>query len=146
MWHKINNENELIQFMEEVSYFHDSCIKEISYLSGAYVTNKLSMFPINNCRKLRVIVQRQFENLSTIEMEFIGLKQFNLIPVSDDYTCEILDATMVMKDGCIYWCDCGELSKDDLDNYEGTLICSSEFRWRSVGNCLGEEYIYFPRD
>lgn len=62
--------------------------------------------------------------------------------MNEDYTCEILDSTMIMKDGNIYWCDCGNLSESDLDDYTGTLICASGMRWRSIENHMGENKFY----
>ena len=128
--------------MKEMFHFHDSCIKEMHYLSGAYVESNLSMYPINNRRTLRVIIQRQFDRNSMIEMEFIWLKQLQLLPVDENYTCEILESTLIMKDGYIYWCDCGNLSEKDLVDYEGTLICASQLRWRSIENHMGEKEFY----
>ena len=29
---------------------------------------------------------------------------------------------MFFKDDSIYWCDCGDISKNDFEEYEGTLI------------------------
>lgn len=142
MWQIISTNDEILNFMEKVCYFHDSCIKEISYLSGAYVSDNLSMFPLNNRRVLRVVIQRQYENDSMIEMEFQGLKELKLFPVDESYTCEILDSRMIMKDGNIYWCDCDYLSESDLDNYTGTLICASKLRWRSIENHMGEKEFY----
>ena len=142
MWNEISTNDEILQFMENMCYFHDSCIKEISYISGAYVTNKLSMYPLNNRRVLRVVIQRQHEKNSMIEMEFQGLVVLKLFPIDENYTCEILEATMIMKDGDIYWCDCGGLSEADLVDYEGTLICASKLRWRSIENHMGEEEFY----
>ena len=142
MWNKIVTNDDILQFMEEVCYFHDSCIKEISYLSGAYVNDNLSMYPINNRRVLRVAIQRQYERNSMIEMEFHGLKILKLVPLDEDYTCEILDSTMLIKDGNLYWCDCGNLSESDLDDYEGALICASKLRWRSIENHMGEKEFY----
>ena len=142
MWEIISSNNEILQFMESVYYFHYSCIKEISYISGAYVDENLSMYPINDRRVLRVVIQRQFENDPIIEMEFQGLKYLKLFPADERYTCEILDSTMIIKDGNIYWCDCGGLSEADLDDYAGTLICASKLRWRSVENHLGGKEFY----
>lgn len=144
MWNEIKDDKELLEFMEEIGYFHDSCIKELKYLSGAYVDAELSMYPVNDCRVLSVIVQRQFEDISMIEMEFEGLRYLKLFPVDDNYTCEILDSTMILKDDSIYWCDCGEVSETDLDNYEGTLICASKLRWRSIDGCMGQKEFFTP--
>lgn len=142
MWEIISTNDDILRFMEKVYYFHDSCIKEISYISGAYVSDNLLMYPVNNRRVLRVVIQRQYEKDSTIEMEFYGLKCLKLFPVDESYTCEIMDSTMIMKDENIYWCDCGNLLESDLNDYTGTLICASKLRWRSIENCLGEKEFY----
>ena len=142
MWETISSSDEISQFMERVYDFHDSCVKEISYISGAYVNDSLSMHPLNDRRILRVIIQRQFGENSMIELEFQGLKYLRLFPVDPYYTCEILDSTMLLKDGDIYWCDCGDVTEDDLDDYKGTLICASKLRWRSIEDYMGEKTFY----
>ena len=142
MWEIISSNDDILKFMENICCFHDSCIKEITYVSGAYVNENLSMHPVNDRRVLRVVIQRQYEKNSMIEMEFQGLKHLKLFPVDESYTCEILDSTMIIKDGSIYWCDCGSLSGDDLYDYTGTLICASNLRWRSIENCMGEKEFY----
>lgn len=142
MWNEIVDSSDLRSFMHDVCFFHDSCIKELKYLSGAYVTERLSMHPINDRRILKVIIQRQSENLSMLELEFEGLKCLNLFPVDDEYSCEILDSTMILKDDCIYWCDCGGLSEIDLSNYDGTWICASKLRWRSIDGCMGQKEFF----
>jgi hypothetical protein len=142
MWNEINNNSDLKSFMEMFYSFHDSCIKEMKYLSGAYVNENLAMYPLNECRILRMIIQRQFKNNSMIEMEFSGLKFLKLLPCDISYTCEILDATMLLKNDSIYWCDCGGISETDLDNYDGTIICASKLRWRSIDEYLGSREFY----
>ena len=37
MWTELKTEEELTVFMNRVSWFHDSVLKELSYVSGAYV-------------------------------------------------------------------------------------------------------------
>ena len=65
----------------------------------------------------------------------------NLIVIHEIYAVK-LDSTMIIKDGNIYWCDCGDLSEADLGAYEGTLICAAGFRWRSIENHMGEKEFY----
>ena len=43
MWNEISTDDDVLKFMEAVCFFHDSCIKEMSYVSGAYVDVNLSM-------------------------------------------------------------------------------------------------------
>ena len=61
MWNEIVDEKDIQNFMNKVIFFHDSCIKELRYSSGAYVTSDLRMYPINDKRILDIIIQRQFE-------------------------------------------------------------------------------------
>lgn len=143
MWETISSSDEISRFMEKVYYFHDSCVKEMSYISGAYVNDSLAMHPLNDRRILRVVIQWQFDENSMIEMEFQGLKYLKLFPVDPYYyTCEILGSAMLLKDGDIYWCDCGDVTEDDLDDYKGTLICASKLRWRAIENHMGEKTFY----
>lgn len=142
MWNKITDNEDVKDFMEKVDFFHDSCIKELKYLSGAYVDEELSMYPINEQRILNIIIQRQSEDMPMIEMEFRGLVYLKLFPTDDKYTCEILDSTMILRNECIYWCDCGGMSEIKEDDYNGTLICASELRWRAINNCMGEKAFF----
>lgn len=142
MWNEIIDKNDLTNFMNRVNFFHDSCIKELKYVSGAYIEEDLSMYPLNDKRILNIIIQCQFEDVSMIEMQFIGLKCLRLVPVDEEYTCEILDSTMLIKDDCIYWCDCGELSENDFEDYKGTLICASKLRWRFIEKGMGKGDFY----
>lgn len=142
MWNEIIDKKDIQNFMNKVGFFHDSCIKEMRYYSGAYVDDDLAMYPINDKRILNVIIQRQFEELSMIELQFIGLKYLNLFPTDEEYTCEILDSTMFLKDDRIYWCDCGDISENDFMDYEGTFVCASKLRWRSIENRMGQDDFY----
>lgn len=142
MWHEICNNDDAAQFMDEMYNFHDSCIKELCYISGAYVNDELSMKPINDRRTLKVIIQRQFSENSMIEMEFIGLKALNLLPADEKYTCEILDSTMFFKNGYIYWCDCEDFTGDDSEIVGRTMICAAKMRWRTIENCMGQDAFY----
>ena len=47
MWKELRTQHEIDNFMKEIIGFHDSCIKEIKYSSGAYVETNLSMSPVN---------------------------------------------------------------------------------------------------
>ena len=137
MWKELRTQHEIDNFMKEIIGFHDSCIKEIKYSSGAYVETNLSMSPVNTKRTLTVLIQRQFEDISALELEFSELEYIRMYPVNPDYTCEILDASFFIKDGLIYWCD-----KDDIHNYKGTVICSKKVRWRNASELIGKRDFY----
>lgn len=100
------------------------------------------MHPINDRNNLKILFQRQTNNPSVIEMEFMDLLRLSIYPVNENYTCEILDATMILEDKCIYWYDCKKLAENELYTYAGTLICSSRVRWRIVDEYIGHNEIY----
>ena len=102
----------------------------------------LGMHPLNDRRVLNVIIQRQFEDVSMIEMEFAGLKYLNLSPVDEQYTCEIFGSTLLIKDRDIYWCDEQNISEDDIEDYDGTIICAARLRWRAIDGHMGNGEFY----
>ena len=139
MWHEIHTQQELTDFLKDILYFHDSCIKEMNYYSGAYVDDQLSMYPINDVRKLSVILQRQFQDMPMLELEFSGLKCLKLLPMDPNYSCDIQEATIVKHGECFYWCDCEPIDMNKILDYEGTIIIAEKFRWRMLRCTLGQE-------
>lgn len=142
MWKKLENQQDIQSFLNEMVYFHDACIKELKYTSGAFVRENLCMKPLNDQRVVSVVVQRQWEENAMIEMEFAGLRYLRLCPVDESYTCEILGATMCVHDGMIYWCDCEGVEPSEFGRYQGTILCAKEFRWRAVEGHMGEAAFY----
>ena len=131
-WNEILSEQDLAEFAAMTGHFHDSCIKELRYVSGAYVDENLNMYPLNDRRVLRMVAQCQSREHPVVELEFAGLKALSLSPVGTDYTCEISEAVMRMKDGCFYWSDGGD-----------TTVCAEKLRWRLLsGDRLGDKEIY----
>ena len=68
MWNEIKNESDTKMFVNRVYGFHDSCIKELNYISGAYVAEDFGMHPLNTQKCLKLIIQSQMETVGTIEM------------------------------------------------------------------------------
>ena len=59
MWKIIRSKQDINNFMTLFGGFHDACLKEICYNSGAFVNKDLSMNPVNSERLLYAIFQRQ---------------------------------------------------------------------------------------
>ena len=142
MWNELRTQQQIDDFMREIHGFHDSCIKEMKYSSGAYVDENLSMLPINTKRTLTVLIQRQFDDISALELEFSELEYIRMYPVNPDCTCEILDASFFIKGGLVYWCDSSDVRDDNINNYKGTVICSKNVRWRNASELIGENEFY----
>lgn len=137
MWIQVTNETDIQTLMDTACNFHDSCLKEMKYSSGAYVDKELYMNPTNELRALSVVFQRQSRKKSVIVLEFRKLKYIKLFPLNEIYTCEIHDSTLLYNNGDFYWCDCGGLSMSDIDTYRGVVICAEELYWKSVDDLLG---------
>lgn len=131
MWYNINTEQELDNFFELYGGFHDCCLKELRYISGAFVKENFEMHPINDQRRLYILFQRQSENFTSIELEFSGLIKLSLTPCDDSFTCEILDASMFFEDGKFYWGDSNWFI-ELREQYTGTWLCAEKVRWRIV--------------
>ena len=142
VWNEVTSQDDLNMFMNQFGGFHDSCIKELKYISGAFVCKDLSMHPINSERVVKIIFQRQYDNPSVIEIEFGGVVKLSLFPMNEDYTCEITGATMILCNSLFYWCDSGGISATDLEGYEGTLICSKVVKWREADEFIGKKEVY----
>lgn len=128
----INNVNDIALLMQEFCNFHDSCIKEIKYISGSYVDDNKSMQPINNERKVCIIFQSQMSKYKTIEVQFIKTKRFNLEPCNEKYDCSIHGATLTKVDGLYYWSEWDNFNIMDINVKKGTWISSEEICWRII--------------
>ena len=136
MWNKISSKEDISTLMDRMYSFHDSCIKEMHYISGAYTTA--------DRRTLRVLIQSQIDSSAAIELEFSGLISLSLRPTDEKYTCEILEASLEEKDGYFIW-------KDDIDLSEesdqcGTVICSESLSWREIKSAYGSDEFYSPAE
>lgn len=131
MWHTIKTSDDIADFLRQVNYFHDSCIKQLQYVSGSYVSDNLSMHAINDMRQLTITIQQQNCVHRTIELEFYGLVEIRMAPESPLCTSEMLGAAMLYEDNLIKFSD----SASDKPDKEGTIyICAEKVKWRFGGH------------
>lgn len=127
-WRFIETQENANAFMEEVCGFHDSIIKEIHYISGAFVNIDKSMMPIEDKRS--VLIQVQSQQCRNFEMAFQGVTALNLRPAADNYTGDIFDAAIIVQDESIFFSD-SFMEHVNLI-YEGTWITAYSLKWRYV--------------
>ena len=126
MWYNITNMEDIEMLMKKFGNFHDSCLKEMKYVSGAFINSDLSMYPINDKRSLKIKFQRQYENPMTIEIEFLELIKLNLEPCNEMFSAEVRGVSMFFKDSYIYWYDNNTYKKSE----NNTWICAKKAKWR----------------
>lgn len=132
MWNELESEIELEVFLRRISCFHDSCLKSFSYVSGAYVSPDLSMYPLNDKRTLNMIFQRQSEDVAGFELEFYGLRSFNFVPTDPRFTCEIEAAKMFFKDGYIHFENDSCRVSEENGRVIVNSVCADGCRWREI--------------
>ena len=136
-WRTVQTVQDAEALMHAVDGFHDSCLKELRYVSGAYMTRN-GMSPTNDRRVLFVMIETP---RGALELAFSGLQTLRLSPATPDYTCEILDASLFVNDDGVVWCD-SALSAQQIDFYDGTVICADALRYRLWNGPTGKADVY----
>ena len=117
---------ELHSFLENVCYFHDCCVVEMHYVSGAHCTGHW-MSPVNDRRELNVTLHGAQNGVLT----FFGLKFCKLVPEILG-TCEILGVSMWADEKGVFWCDDDNIGPENLEKYTGTVICAESVTWAAL--------------
>lgn len=146
MWHRIETDKDISELMSETNWFHDSCLKELHYISGAYVDGNYAMYPFNDRRCLKVVFQTQNHKSPVIELMFEGLITLRMKPTPETYTCEIQSASVFFQENKVCWTDSDDLAKEKNSEYEGTIIISSKLRYRIVNCPIGDKEIFAEKN
>ncbi len=145
-WYDVNNQSDIDFLMKIYGGFHDACITELRYISGADVNENLSMrFGESQDRKLYVIIKRQW-NPMKIELLFEGMRQINIAGWQNNYFCDICDCYLAIHnnlitgrdDNLIVWADSSGFNPKEL--YDGNIlseplisyIISEKLKWRLI--------------
>jgi hypothetical protein len=124
--------------------FHDACLKEAHLWTDHCVSPRLYMSVTGSLdNRIRLLVQRQFENPSAIELLFEEVTRFNLVPSPENYDSIIRFATLLVRDGLIYWSPVGDWEPNEQGRNESTWISARKLRWRAVP-WLGKKLYYGP--
>lgn len=127
-WTYVETQTDVDRLLGDTGSFHDSVLVEANYTSGSSVDSNGGMYPFDDIRRVALCFGSQYCN--SIEMVFEGVTAFNLRPTPDQYTSEILEASLFIKDATVFFCD-SEIEKWD-ESYNGTWITAYSLRWRFV--------------
>lgn len=139
-WNYIRDNKDIKDILDKYSYFHDSCIEHIEYVSGANVDKEGNMrCGDSESFKLNVTFQSQIIKKS-LEMQFSGLRRINLIGYKENYFCDIFSCYLALYKGYIIWADDDCFNPDSpcenilLDENMTSFIVSDSLRWRFIDN------------
>lgn len=124
---QIKSAQDIQALLHKVSFFHDTCITELRYISGAYVT-KQGMYPVNDKNNLEIILKGEL----LIRLVFHGILYCRLCPIQPDCTCEIFGASMWMDpSGRVYWCNDDYVTAENVDDYRGIVVCADSLEYET---------------
>src|SRR5438128_2002435 len=105
-WTSLTCQSDLDNLSKLFGGFHDGCIREAHVWTETYVDPDLCMScPGDLDTRVRLLVQRQFESPSAIELFFEQVTMFHLLPSPENYDSIIFGATMLHEDDMFYWAD-----------------------------------------
>jgi hypothetical protein len=145
-WREINTSEDIRDLMTYYGGFHDACIKDIRYTSGARVDNNGAMgFGESKDRQVDIVFQRQ-RNPSAIELRFIGMRAMCIAGWQGNYSCEIYDCYLTIhndlmpnsNDNLIIWADNSLFNPVDLFEIDmlteprTSFIVADKLRWREI--------------
>lgn len=124
-WNYVETQPEAEALLEQAHGFHDSVIRELSYISGNYGTED-GWLHLQNVRRVQVIFDSQW--CPTLELVFEGVTAVNLRPPEDNYSGEIFSSTVRVRDEEVFFSDYG--SKEEAPSDGVTWIRAFGLRWR----------------
>jgi hypothetical protein len=144
VWQEIKTPADADRLIHVFGRFHDSCIREAHLWTAHYVNASLSM----TCApspdtSIRMLVQRQCENPSAIELYFELVIRFNLAASPENCDSIITGATLLVQDGHILWSTTGDWNLEMPNRDDFTWVSARKLRWREV-DWLGQELRYGP--
>ena len=117
-WKEIRTQADAEEFMKLFAYFHDSTLESLSYQEGSG----------------SAVVQAVFDNrgwYGIAELCFEAVRAVNLRPAGENYSCEIWEASLVVRNEEVLWADwCIE---SDGMSVDGSYIKALNLKWRKIG-------------
>ena len=140
-WKEIKTQEDIEELYDAYGGFHDGCLIHAVFQSGTSVDEKLTMC-FGNAEEytLRVTFERQWRP-KTLEMNFIGLRQFHLVGAEDNYPPDLFEAYITFAEGLlpgepkrlIVWSDVPFDPKNLHNGIEepgDTYIIANRLQWR----------------
>lgn len=117
-WNYIKTQEDADAFLKAFVCFHDSVLVRAEYTNNNKYQNTLFA---------------TFDNsgwYGIAELCFEGLLSLNLRPSGENYTPELYEGCLIVKDACIFWAD-SCLEEEDL-TYTGSYIKALNLKWRKM--------------
>ena len=136
-WNRIVTQSDAESLMEAFDGFHDGCLHELHLWTGYSVNPQFSMTcGIPDGLGVRILVQRQSDGLSAIELLFSGVRRINVVD-RENRDSIIYGATLLVRDKLIYWATDDRWTPDSPSTDE-TFVVARGLSWRDASEWMGE--------
>ncbi len=127
-WNYIETQEDIDFLIKEFSGFHDSVIKEFSYITGDYYNQKKKFLTLSESgsKKLRIVFDSTWAK--EIEIIFLAPRFVQLVPPWENYMSDLYDVSIFIKDCMVYFYD--SYLEEIPEEYDETFIYSMGMMWR----------------
>ena len=147
LWNRLTSTADINNLLKVFDGFHDSCLREAHLWTEHWVGSDLRMHCSGELdTRVRLLIQRQFNAPSAIELQFEQVVTFHLQPSPRNYDSIILGATMLIDGDTFYWADTGGWSPAAKDRDQATWIASKKVSWRDASDWMGADLRYWIHD
>jgi hypothetical protein len=139
IWTRIQTQSEADELMRQFGSFHDGVLREAHLWTEHWVSDKLAMaIGIGLDTRVRMILQRQWQPLSAVELLFEEVTRFNVVPSPENYEASIRAATLLVAGATIFWADESNWRPGESDSDDVTWISARRLHWRDASDWMGE--------
>ena len=145
-WNAIHSKRDIQNLLEAYGGFHDACLVDVFYRSGARVTDQNAMvFGPSDDHVMFMTFHSQWHK-EPLELCFTGVKRCNIVGFQSNYSSEILDCYLAFHtdlitghdDPLIVWADYAGFSPYSdsesafLSEPATTYVVAEKMKWRFV--------------
>ena len=142
-WIDLKEDSDIKDLLERFGYFHDGCLREIHMWTGTFVDENLSMtVPGELDTNVKMLFQRQYSDLSVIELLFEGVTGIHITPTPEGYDSIIYDAIILKSKNHFYWSDDYDFQPEKEIENGVSWIAAKKLKWREANGWLGKQNRY----
>lgn len=126
-WNYIECQEDIDRLMGEFAGFHDSVLKEFSYITGDYISPEGHMcLSESGSKQIKIIFESDWAK--PIEMILLAPRLIQLVPPAENYLADLLDASMFIKNCMVYFYD--SHMESIPAQYRGSYFSAMGMMWR----------------
>lgn len=117
-WNELRTQEDADGFMKLFAHFHDSTLESLTYREQSGCTSVHAVFDNSGWYGI-------------VELCFEAVQAVNIRPAQENYSREIFEATLRVRDESVLWAD-WYMEEEDL-SFDGSYIKALNLKWRKIG-------------